>query len=203
MAEPSATAPAQARAAERDALLATKLHLPGSRPGQVPRPRLTERLDHGVEHGLVLVCAPAGYGKTALLAEWAQRCPPRTAWLSLDSGDNDPARFWRHAVAAMDRVRPGLGGRLDPLLGPPAPASFEPLVTTLINELATGPGDGEVVLILDDYHVIESPAGTRVGRVLAGASLGRTPPGAGQPRRPAAGAGAAARPRAADRTARR
>ena len=57
----------------------------------------------------------------------------------------------------MDRVRPGLGGRLDPLLGPPAPASFEPLVTTLINELATGPGGGEVVLVLDDFHVIESP----------------------------------------------
>ena len=96
-------------------------------------------------------------GKTALLADWAQRRAPRTAWLSLDSGDNDPARFWRHAVAAMGRVRPGLDGRLGPLLGPPAPASFEPLVTTLINEMAADPGaDG--VLILDDYHVIESPA---------------------------------------------
>ena len=68
MAESSASAPAQAGAAERDALLATKLHLPGSRPGQVPRPRLTDRLDEGLGHGLVLVCAPAGYGKTALLA---------------------------------------------------------------------------------------------------------------------------------------
>ncbi len=157
MAESSAAAPAQAGAAERDALLATKLHLPGSRPGQVPRPRLTDRLDESLGHGLVLVCAPAGYGKTALLADWAERRPPRTAWLSLDSGDNDPARFWRHAVAAMDRVRPGLDGRLGPLLGPPAPASFEPLVTTLINELAADPrADG--VLILDDYHVIQSPA---------------------------------------------
>ena len=157
MAESSAPAPAQAGAAERDALLATKLHLPGSRPGQVPRPRLTDRLDEGLGHGLVLVCAPAGYGKTALLADWAQRRPSRTAWLSLDSGDNDPARFWRHAVAAMGRVRPGLDGRLGPLLGPPAPASFEPLVITLINELAAGPrADG--VLILDDYHVIQSPA---------------------------------------------
>ena len=155
MAEPTVTAPAGA--AERDALLATKLHLPGSRPGQVPRPRLTDRLDDGLARGLMLVCAPAGYGKTALLADWAQRGPPRVAWLSLDGGDNDPARFWRHAVAAMDRVRPGLGGRLGPLLGPPAPASFEPLVSTLINELAAGPGGDEVVLILDDYHVIESP----------------------------------------------
>ena len=139
MAESSASAPARAGAAERDALLATKLHLPGSRPGQVPRPRLTDRLDEGLGHGLVLVCAPAGYGKTALLADWAQRRPSRTAWLSLDSGDNDPARFWRHAVAAMDRVRPGLDGRLGPLLGPPAPASFEPLVITLINELVRCP----------------------------------------------------------------
>jgi LuxR family transcriptional regulator, maltose regulon positive regulatory protein len=156
MAEPSAAASAPAGAAERDALLATKLHMPGSRPGQVPRARLTERLDQGLEHGLTLVCAPAGYGKTALLAEWAQRCAPRAAWLSLDGGDNDPARFWRHAVAAMDRVRPGLDARLGPLLGPPAPASLEPLVTTLINELANG--GGELVLILDDYHAIESQA---------------------------------------------
>ena len=155
MAESSATA--QAGAAERDALLATKLHLPGSRPGQVPRPRLTNRLDQGLGRGLVLVCAPAGYGKTALLADWAQRRPSGTAWLSLDSGDNDPARFWRHAVAAMDRVRPGLDDRLGPLIGPPAPASFEPLVTTLINELAADPGSDEV-LILDDYHVVKSPA---------------------------------------------
>ena len=139
MAESSVTSAAQAGAAERDALLATQLHQPRSRPGQVPRPRLTDRLDEGLGHGMVLVCAPAGYGKTALLADWAQRRPPRTAWLSLDSGDNDPARFWRHAVAAMARVHPGLDRRLGPLLGPPAPASFEPLVTTLINELPPAP----------------------------------------------------------------
>jgi LuxR family maltose regulon positive regulatory protein len=156
MAEPAV--PVGAGAAERDALLATKLHLPGSRRGQVPRPRLTERLDEGLAHGLVLVCAPAGYGKTALLADWARRGPARTAWLSLDSGDNDPARFWRHAVAAMDRVRPGLDARLGPLLGPPAPASLDLLVTTLINELAAGPHGAVIVLVLDDYHVIESAA---------------------------------------------
>jgi len=158
MAEPSMATPAPAGAAERDALLATKLHVPTARPGQVPRPRLTERLDQGVARGLVLVCAPAGYGKTALLADWAQRCRPQAAWLSLDDGDNDPARFWRHAVAAVDRVRPALGARLRPLLGPPAPASFGPLVTTLINELAIGAGDDGIVLVLDDYHVLESPA---------------------------------------------
>ena len=74
------------------------------------------------------------------------------AWLSLDAGDNDPARFWRHAVAALDRARPGTGGRVAPLLGPPAPSSFRGLVTALINDLAAD----QALLVLDDYHVIGS-----------------------------------------------
>jgi LuxR family transcriptional regulator, maltose regulon positive regulatory protein len=168
MAEPSAPAAAPSSvAAERDALLATKLNVPGSRPGTVPRPRLSERLDEGLRRGLVLVCAPAGYGKTVLLAEWAQRSQVPAAWLSLDSGDNDPARFWRHAIAALDRVHPGIGGRVGPLLGPPAPPSFEPLVTALINELAAGPGGDGMLLVLDDYHVIGSqPVHASVGFML-------------------------------------
>ena len=72
-----------------------------------------------------MVCAPAGYGKTVLLADWARRSGHPVAWLSLDAGDNDPARFWRHAVAALDRARPGIGERVAPLLGPPAPSSFQ------------------------------------------------------------------------------
>ena len=72
----------------------------------VPRPRLTACLDEGLVRGLVLVCAPAGYGKTVLLADWARRGGQPTAWLSLDAGDNDPARFWRHVVAALDQARP-------------------------------------------------------------------------------------------------
>ena len=138
---------------ERNALLATKLYLPGPQPGQVQRPRLMARLDEGLARGLVLVCAPAGYGKTVLLADWARRGGQPVAWLSLDAGDNDPARFWRHAVAALDRARPGTGERVAPLLGPPAPSSFQGLVTALINDLAAD----EAMLVLDDYHVIGSP----------------------------------------------
>jgi LuxR family maltose regulon positive regulatory protein len=167
MAEPSAAAAPQAMASERDALLATKLNVPGPRPGLVPRPRLSERLDEGLRRGPVLVCAPAGYGKTVLLAGWAQRGQVPAAWLSLDGGDNDPARFWRHAIAALDRVHPGIGGRVGPLLGPPAPPSFEPLLTALINELAAGPGGGEVLLVLDDYHAIGAePVHASVGFML-------------------------------------
>ena len=132
-------AAAGAATSERDVLLATKLHMPRPRPDLVPRPRLAERLDEGLARGVMLVCAPAGYGKTVLLADWARRGPQPAAWLSLDAGDNDPARFWRHGVAALDRSRPGLAERVGPLLGPPAPASYEELVTALINELAAGP----------------------------------------------------------------
>ena len=152
MGEPAA----EAATSERDVLLATKLNVPGLRPDLVPRPRLAQRLDEGRGQGLVLVCAPAGYGKTVLLAEWVRRGQHPVAWLSLDGGDNDPARFWRHTVAALDRVRPGIGERIGPLPGPPAPPSFEPLVTALINEVAGQPDADEVLLALDDYHVISS-----------------------------------------------
>jgi LuxR family transcriptional regulator, maltose regulon positive regulatory protein len=129
-------------ASERDVLLATKLHVPTPHPDLVPRPRLAERLDDGLARGLTLVCAPAGYGKTVLLADWARRSQQPVAWLSLDVGDNDPARFWRHGVAALDQGRPGLAERVEPLLGPPAPSSYEGLVAALINELAAGPDAG-------------------------------------------------------------
>ena len=155
MAEPPFAAPSQV-ACERDVLLATKLHLPRPRPGFVPRPRLTERLDEGLARGLVLVCAPAGYGKTALLAEWVQRGEHPVAWLCLDPGDNDPARFWRHVVAALDRACPAIGERMAPLLGPSAPSSYRGLVTALINELADRPGDDQALLVLDDYHLIDA-----------------------------------------------
>ncbi|HMI24823.1 MAG TPA: AAA family ATPase [Streptosporangiaceae bacterium] len=145
-------------ASERDVLLATKLHMPRPRPDLVPRPRLAERLDEGLARGVMLVCAPAGYGKTVLLADWARRGPQPVAWLSLDVGDNDPARFWRHGVAALDRSRPGLAERVGPLLGPPAPASYEGLVTALINELAAGSDAVQALLVLDDYHLIDSEA---------------------------------------------
>ena len=168
MAEPTAATVSEAAAPERDVLLATKLNVPRPGPGLVPRPRLAQRLDDGLRQGLVLVCAPAGYGKTALLADWARNGEHPAAWLSLDVGDNDPARFWRHAVAALDRARPGIAGRVGPLLGPPTPASFEALVTALVNELAAGGDRDEVLLVLDDYHVIGAgPVHESLGFLLA------------------------------------
>ncbi|HET6748274.1 MAG TPA: LuxR C-terminal-related transcriptional regulator [Actinomycetes bacterium] len=155
MADPAVRVPPAAGPGGPDAVLATKLHLPSARPGFVPRPRLLERLNGAPPGELTLVCAPAGFGKTALLADWARGSPRRVAWLSLDAGDNDPARFWRHVAAALDRVRTGIGGQLAALLDPP-PRSFEAVVTALLNELAAG--SEQVVLVLDDYHLIEAAA---------------------------------------------
>jgi LuxR family maltose regulon positive regulatory protein len=165
MAELPATTPAVATSTERDVLLATKLHVPQTRRGFVARPRLADRLTqaHGAE--LTLVCAPAGFGKTALLADWARRSPQPVAWLSLDEGDNDPARFWRHAAAALDRVRPVDADRVAALLHGLQPSSFEAVVTALVNQLA-GAADA-VVLVLDDYHLIEAaPVHVSVGFLL-------------------------------------
>ena len=154
--DPPVAAPTGVAVSGQDVLLATKLHVPRPQPGFVPRPRLVQALGEGLARGRVLVCAPAGFGKTALLADWARGGGLPVAWLGLDAGDNDPARFWHYAVAALDRARPGLAERVGPLLGPPPPRSFEGLVTGLINELAVQPGPDEVLLVLDDYHLIDS-----------------------------------------------
>src|SRR5262245_11153556 len=92
----------QGTATAPDPLLATKLHVPRPRPRSVWRGRPIDRLDAGPDAGLTLVAAPAGFGKTSLLAEWARTGRHRVAWLSVDAADNDPARFWRHVTAALD-----------------------------------------------------------------------------------------------------
>jgi LuxR family maltose regulon positive regulatory protein len=154
MAELATTTPPASAGPERDLLLATKLQVPRPRTGLVPRPRLTGRLAEGMGSELVLVCTPAGFGKTTLLADWALGVRRPVAWLSLDDGDNDPARFWRHVAGALDRVRPGTTDRVTPLLSPPSPASYQGLVTALVNHLASG--DEVVTLVLDDYHLVQA-----------------------------------------------
>ena len=141
---------------ERDVLLATKLQVPRSRPGLVRRRRLADQLDEGLSRGLVVVAAPAGYGKSVVLSEWVRGMTEPVAWLSLDGGDNDPVRFWRHVLAALDVVRPGLAERLGPLAGPPAPPAYDALVSALINDVVADPGLPDVLLVLDDYHLISS-----------------------------------------------
>jgi LuxR family transcriptional regulator, maltose regulon positive regulatory protein len=153
MAEPPARTLATAAAPEHDVLLATKLHIPRRRPEFLARPRLTQRLAEGTARELVLICTPAGFGKTTLLADWARGGQRPVAWLSLDEADNDPVRFWRHVAAALDGALPGVAGRIAGLLEGLRSASFQ-AVATLVNELADSAD--EVVLVLDDYHLIQA-----------------------------------------------
>jgi LuxR family maltose regulon positive regulatory protein len=146
--------PEQAGARASNGVLTTKLHVPRPSLGFLPRLRLVSQLDEGLARGMTLISAPAGFGKTILLADWIQRRLPPVAWLSLDAGDNDPTRFWRHAASALDRVVPGIIDQVASLLGSLAP-SWDGFVSALINELVAQPG--EVLLVLDDYHLIESP----------------------------------------------
>jgi LuxR family maltose regulon positive regulatory protein len=167
---------------------------PLRRPGLVPRPHLVERLNEGLrlDRKLTLISAPAGFGKTTLLSEWIHsgireqdselRRPgaepraqnteragsvhfaPRFAWLSLDRGDNEPARFWAYVVTALQTLSPDLGqAALEMLLSPAFETGAPPLemmLTSLINDLTTLCVDdgehGPCILVLDDYHLITS-----------------------------------------------
>jgi LuxR family maltose regulon positive regulatory protein len=136
-------------------LLGTKLHAPRRRRGVLARPRLTDRVADARLPPLTLVSAPAGFGKSTLLAEWFAGAPPgdrATAWLSLDAGDNDPARFWSYVVAAVRTVVPDAGQGALSLLRSSQP--LESVVASLINDLADLAGD--LVLVIDDYHLISA-----------------------------------------------
>jgi LuxR family maltose regulon positive regulatory protein len=135
--------------------LATRLHAPPPPPRLVPRPQLMERLQQSVERPLTLIAAPAGFGKTTLLAAWLEQSALQSAWLSLEPDDDDLTRFWCYVFTALARVQPGSGASAlsllqGPALGPPPP--IETVLSVWINELAALPRP--LVLVLDDYHVI-------------------------------------------------
>jgi LuxR family maltose regulon positive regulatory protein len=137
-------------------LLTTKLYVPPLRPDLVPRPRLLELMDEGLRLGrkMTLVSAPAGFGKTTLVAEWLQRAGQPHAWLSLDEGDNDPVLFFSYVSAALQQVDEAVGRTAQSMLGSPQLAPADSLVSALINDVATV--SEPFVLVLDDYHVIRA-----------------------------------------------
>src|ERR671928_1889482 len=112
-------------------LLETKLYVPRRRRGLVARPRLADRLNHGTESKLTLVSAPAGFGKTTLLAEWLAD-KRSAAWLSLDQSDNQSSLFWTYLIAALQTVVPSLGVSALPLLQSPQPPPIETILATLL-----------------------------------------------------------------------
>jgi LuxR family maltose regulon positive regulatory protein len=135
-------------------ILATKLYIPPPRPHLVLRSRLIERLNARLHHKLSLISALAGFGKTTLVIAWAAGDTRPVAWLSLDEGDNDLARFLLHLVAAVRTVAADLGERVIDALQSPQPPPADVLLTDLLNEITTLPE--HVILVLDDYHLIEA-----------------------------------------------
>jgi LuxR family maltose regulon positive regulatory protein len=141
---------------ERYPLLITKLYIPRLDTELLARPQLVERFGRAVDRPVVLVTAPAGWGKTTLVASWAGQANRPVGWVSLDEGDNDLARFWLHLIASLQQFRQGVGeaalfwfyARQAPLV--------EDRLTLLINDLALA--EETFVLVIDDVHCIHSPA---------------------------------------------
>ncbi|MFZ0546814.1 MAG: LuxR C-terminal-related transcriptional regulator [Candidatus Promineifilaceae bacterium] len=153
-----------------DLLLSTKLYLPKAHSEFISRPHLIEQLNNGLNGRFTLLSAPAGFGKTSLLAAWieslkggraADKPVPdlllsKVAWLSLDAQDNDPNRFWHYLIAALQRVDSGLGQTAVPRLQSSHSLQTDTMLMMLINDL--GKLEGRLGLFLDDYHLISNPA---------------------------------------------
>ena len=137
-----------------DPLIHTKLHLPFTRPGLVSRPRLQEQIAQGLHFPLTLVIAPAGFGKSTLVATCVNDCRIPIAWLSLDKDDNHAGRFLTYLIAALQHVENRIGAEASQLVGGLQPAPAEVILTSLINDMETS--NIEIALVLDDYQLISS-----------------------------------------------
>jgi len=147
-------------------LLKTKFYVPPVRSIQIARPRLVDLINAGLDRALILVSAPAGYGKTTLVSNWLKETQIPSAWLSLDGGDNDPIRFLQYLVAALQSIAPDIEANLLGMLQGIQPAQFENAINQLANELASV--SDPFVLVLDDFHVIQSEAVLKILSYLLG-----------------------------------
>jgi LuxR family transcriptional regulator, maltose regulon positive regulatory protein len=149
----------QQRSSIAGSLLHTKLFAPSATPTLLSRPRLNRALASQPGGSLALVCAPAGYGKTTLVCDYLHQQSAPAAWLTLDVQDNDPVLFWRYLVAALQSAMPELGLQAQAMLAMVTPLSLEPVVTSIINDIASGvPANGRLTLVLDDFHWIQTAA---------------------------------------------
>jgi LuxR family maltose regulon positive regulatory protein len=137
----------------RDILLDSKTNPPPLRPNLISRPRLLDRLESGLSAGreLTLISAPAGFGKTTLLAEWAGRTARPVSWLALEESENDPALFMRYLLESIRKSAESIGPVLSRLIQSPQPVPPQSLLAPLLNELARVP---PFLLVLDDYHLL-------------------------------------------------
>ncbi len=133
-------------------LLLTKMYIPATSNSFIHRPHLLHILDQSLQRKLACLCAPAGYGKTALLSQWSHTLTSQPVWISLDSRDNDSIRFWTYITTALEKCCPEIRMDLLPYLYDAQPLPIESFLMQLLNTLATG--SHEYVIILDNYHLI-------------------------------------------------
>jgi LuxR family maltose regulon positive regulatory protein len=142
--------------ADRVEVMRTKLLVPAPRAQSVPRPALVEALGEVLQARVIVVCAPTGWGKTSLLAEWAAASEDvRFAWVSLDPRDDEPLRFWRCVTAALAGVEPSVADTAKRRLHSPVVSISDEILPTVVNDLADVAEP--LVLVLDDFHVVTSP----------------------------------------------
>lgn len=137
-------------------LLVTKTRRPQLPPDWIARPRITDKLVGALQHKLVLISAPAGYGKTTLVIETLQYLKEPVGWISLDSADNIPGKFWTYFVTALQSIFPGTCQSVLNSLQTTQPPSIEWLQTAIINSMSSH--DSDFIIVLDDYHTIDSQA---------------------------------------------
>lgn len=137
-------------------LIATKLHVPKYGSDLLHRYQLLEQINEAGNARLILICAPAGFGKTTAVSQWTQSCGKPTGWISLDESDNDPVRFWRYFARAIDIARAGSELASSSLQHAQYTATAEQLIAVLLEEIAEIHSD--FYLILDDYHLIKEPS---------------------------------------------
>ena len=135
--------------------ITTKFFIPQSRKKIVNREYLINLLNDGIDRKLILVSAPAGYGKTSLIVSWLEKQQMPVTWVSIDSGDNDFYRFFGYMLEALHRVIPPVGKKLLHLLESAMPPSEDDFVELVLIELSTLSTD--CILTIDDYHLINNP----------------------------------------------
>lgn len=136
-------------------LLLSKFHIPPVKPNLVTRSHLLTRLNQGLTKKIILVSAPAGFGKTTLLVDWLNQVAPPAAWLALDEDDNDFARFITYLAAAVQELDPTLDNTAVDLLQAPQPTLKNAALTALLNQIESI--QAESILVLDDFHFISCP----------------------------------------------
>ena len=157
--QPPGSAGQRAGSMSVDSFLESKLHRPPTRGELVERSRLCDLLDRAATRPISLVAAPAGFGKTTLVAQWLSSRRPATAsaaWVSLDAGDNDPGRLWGNVAAALERAGCVLGHDVATFMALNNGQVMTGVLPRLLNALAAMPD--EILIVLDDFQFVREAA---------------------------------------------